>query len=155
MTVPAEGDKAPDFDLATDGGGRVRLASFKGHPVVVYFYPSDDTPTCTAEAINFSAAAADFAAAGAALIGVSPDGPRSHDRFKAKHRLAVTLASDPDHAVAERYGIWVEKTLFGRRYMGVERATFLVAADGRIAKIWRKVRIKGHVESVLAAVKSL
>jgi peroxiredoxin Q/BCP len=152
MTVLAEGDRAPDFDLATDGNGHVRLSALKGRPVVVYFYPSDDTETCTAEAIDFSAAADDFAGRNAVVIGISPDDARSHDRFKSKHRLTVTLASDPGHAVADRYGVWVEKTLFGRKYMGVERATFLISADGTIGRIWRKVRIRGHVASVLASL---
>jgi peroxiredoxin Q/BCP len=155
MTALTVGAPAPDFDLAADGGRRVRLSALAGRVRVVYFYPADDTETCTREAIDFSAAAADFAAAGAAVIGISPDPPRSHDRFKAKYGLVVTLASDPDHAVAERYGVWVEKVLFGRRYMGVERATFIVAGDGRIGRIWRKVRIKGHVQAVLSTVRTL
>ncbi len=155
MAALKEGAIAPDFDLPTDGDGRVVLSSLRGRPVVLYFYPQDNTETCTIEAIDFSAAAEDFAAAGATLVGVSPDTPKSHERFRKKHGLAFTLASDVDHKTIHRYGLWIEKSMFGRTFMGVERATFLIAPDGRIARMWRKVRVKGHVQEVLAALRSL
>ena len=155
MQKAEEGALAPDFDLPADGGRRVRLADSRGKKVVLYFYPQDDTETCTVEAIDFNARAKDFARAGAVVIGISPDTPKSHDRFKTKHSLDLTLASDVDRKVVERYGLWVEKKMFGRTYMGVERATFLVGPDGRIARAWHKVRIKGHIEEVLQAAKAL
>jgi peroxiredoxin Q/BCP len=150
-----EGDKAPDFDLPTDGGGRVRLGDFRGQKLVVYFYPADDTSGCTLEAIDFTSAAKDFARAGTAVVGISPDTAASHDRFKKKHGLKVVLAADPEKAAIGAYGVWVEKSMYGRKYMGVERATFLVDRNGRIAREWRKVRVKGHVEDVLAAARAL
>jgi len=155
MAQPLEGAKAPDFDLETDGGGRIGLAGLKGRPVVLYFYPKDDTKGCTLEATDFTARLADFAAAGAAVVGVSPDTVKSHDRFKRKHDLSLVLAADPGHEAIDAYGVWVEKTLYGRKYMGVERATFLIGRDGRIARIWRNVRVKGHAEAVLDAVRAL
>ena len=148
-----EGDPAPDFDLPTDGGGRVRLADFKGRSLVLYFYPKDDTPGCTTEAQGFTAAAADFAKAGAAIVGVSKDSVKRHDRFKAKYDLGFTLASDESGEMIERYGVWVEKALYGRQYMGIDRATFLVGPDGVIGRIWRKVRVPGHVAEVLEVAK--
>ncbi|MBL8550798.1 MAG: peroxiredoxin [Hyphomonadaceae bacterium] len=147
------GDPAPDFDLPTAGGARVSLKSFKGKPLVVYFYPKDDTSGCTQEALDFTEMAAKFKAAGAAIVGVSPDAVSSHDKFAAKYGLKVQLASDPERQTIERYGVWVEKSMYGRKYMGVERATFLVGADGRLKHIWRKVKVKGHAEDVLAKVK--
>ena len=155
MANAATGRMAPDFDLATAGGGRVRLADLRGKKVVVYFYPADDTKGCTIEAIDFTKAHAAFKAAGTAIIAISPDTERSHDRFKDKHGLRITLAADPDRKAIEAYGVWGEKTLFGRKYMGVERATFLIGKDGRIAQEWRKVRVAGHVEDVLAAARAL
>ena len=155
MAQPLEGAKAPDFDLETDGGGRISLAGLAGRPVVLYFYPKDDTKGCTVEATDFTALGADFEAAGAAVVGVSPDTVKSHDRFKRKHDLSVVLAADPDHQAIEAYGVWDEKTLYGRKYMGVERSTFLIGADGRIARVWRNVRVSGHAEAVLAAVRAL
>jgi len=149
------GALAPDFELPTDGGGRVRLSDLRGRKVVLYFYPADDTEGCTIEAVNFTALLPEFDRAGATVLGVSPDSPKSHDRFKLKHKLALVLAADVDHEVIERYGLWVEKMMFGRKYMGVERATFLIGKDGRIARTWRKVRVKGHAEAVLAAAKEL
>jgi peroxiredoxin Q/BCP len=149
------GSPAPDFDLAADGGGRVRLADFSGRSVVLYFYPKDDTPGCTREAIEFTAAASDFAAAKAVVIGASKDSVRSHDKFKAKHQLAPTLASDPDGGVVERYGAWVQKSMYGKTYMGVDRSTFLIDGDGVIRRVWRKVRVPGHVAEVLDAVRGL
>jgi thioredoxin-dependent peroxiredoxin len=149
------GAPAPDFKLESDGDGPVSLSDLRGQKVVLYFYPADNTETCTAEAIDFSAKLAAFASAGATVIGISPDPPASHERFRAKHALRVRLASDPDLKVVRRYGLWVEKSMFGRKFMGVERATFLIDAEGRIARIWRKVRVKGHVEAVLDAAKKL
>jgi peroxiredoxin Q/BCP len=155
MSSPGEGDKAPDFDLATDGGGRARLTDFRDKKLVVYFYPADDTSGCTLEAIDFTKFAKDFASAGTTVIGISPDTAASHDRFKAKHELGVKLAADPDKTAITAYGVWVEKSMYGRKYMGVERTTFLVGRDGRIAQQWRKVRVKGHVEDVLEAARAL
>ena len=155
MPAVIEGAPAPDFDLPTDGGRRVKLSSLRGKAVVLYFYPQDDTETCTVEAIDFTKRQTDFAAAGAIVIGVSPDTPKSHDRFKAKHKLAPLLAADVDRKVIESYGVWGEKSMFGRTYMGVRRDTFLIAPDGNVVRIWRKVRLRGHVEEVLAAVKAL
>jgi peroxiredoxin Q/BCP len=145
---------APDFDLPTDGGSRVKLSDLKGQKVVVYFYPKDDTSGCTLEAINFTKAAKAFAKADTAVIGISPDTEKSHDKFKAKHKLGVVLAADPEKAAIEAYGVWVEKSMYGRKYMGVERATFLIGADGRIVQEWRKVKVAGHVEEVLAAAQT-
>jgi peroxiredoxin Q/BCP len=150
-----EGTKAPSFTLATDGGGSISLKDFAGKPLVLYFYPKDDTTGCTKEAIDFSAAAANFKRTGAIIVGVSKDSVASHDKFKTKHKLNLALASDPDGKVIEAYGSWVEKSMYGRKYMGIDRSTFLIDSKGKIAKIWRKVRIPGHVEEVLAAVKSL
>jgi len=154
MAELAPGKLAPDFKLAT-ADGPVTLSELRGGKVVLYFYPADDTETCTIEAIDFSARKAEFEAADAAILGVSPDPVGSHERFCKKHGLGIRLASDPDTEVIRRYGLWIEKTMFGRKFMGVERATFLIGADGRIARIWHKVRIKGHVEQVLEAAKNL
>jgi peroxiredoxin Q/BCP len=150
-----KGDAAPDFDLPTDGAGRVTLAELKGKTVVLYFYPKDDTSGCTSEAIGFSEARQQFDDAGAVVIGVSKDSATSHDKFKAKHDLTITLASDESGEMLERYGVWVEKSMYGRKYMGVERTTFLIGADGRIARIWRKVKVPGHAEEVLAAAQAI
>lgn len=149
------GDPAPQFDLPRDGGESIRLADFSGKPVVLYFYPQDDTPGCTTEAIDFSRLKAEFEKAGAAVIGLSPDTVKKHDKFKTKHGLTVDLASDPERRVIEAYQLWVEKTMYGRKYMGVERATFLIGTDGKIARIWRNVKVKGHAEDVLQAVRAL
>jgi peroxiredoxin Q/BCP len=151
----AEGDFAPDFELPTDGGGRTRLADLKGKPAVIYFYPKDDTSGCTAEAIAFNGLRAKFAAAGATVFGVSPDTAVSHEKFKAKHDLKITLAADPERSAIDAYGVWKEKSMYGRKYFGVERSTFLIDRDGRIARIWRKVKVPGHADEVLAAVKAL
>lgn len=145
------GDPAPPFDLPTGGGGRVSLASLKGKRVIVYFYPKDDTPGCTTEALNFTEKARQFAAAGAVVVGISRDSPKKHEKFAAKHSLTHILASDEDGGVCERYGVWVEKSMYGRSYMGVERATFLIDSKGRISQAWRKVKVPGHVDEVLAA----
>lgn len=150
-----EGAKAPAFDLPTDGGGRARLKDFAGKSTVLYFYPKDDTAGCTREALDFTAAAKKFAAANAAIIGVSKDSAEKHDKFKAKHKLKVTLASDEEGETVAAYGVWGEKTLYGRKYMGIDRSTFLIDGKGVIRKIWRKVKVPGHVEEVLAAVKAL
>jgi peroxiredoxin Q/BCP len=148
------GDLAPDFDLETDQG-RVRLADLRGKTVVLYFYPKDDTPGCTNEAIGFSQANSEFEAAGAVVVGVSKDSVKSHGKFRAKHGLAVELGSDPEGEMIGRYGVWVEKSLYGRQYMGIERATFLIGPDGVIRRVWHKVKVPGHVAEVLAAVKGL
>jgi peroxiredoxin Q/BCP len=151
----AEGDSAPDLELPTDGGGSARLADLKGKAAVIYFYPKDDTSGCTAEAIAFNGLRAKFAAAGATVIGVSPDNAASHDKFKRKHDLKIALAADPERSAIEAYGVWKEKSMYGRKYFGVERSTFLIDRSGRIAKIWRKVKVPGHAEEVLAAAKAL
>ena len=150
-----EGTKAPAFDMATDGDGRVSSAALTGQPWVLYFYPKADTPGCTTEGQDFSALAADFAAAGATVIGVSRDPVKKLDRFKAKYELKIILASDEPGEVTEAFGVWVEKSLYGRTYMGVERATFLIDGAGMVRRVWRKVRVKGHAAEVLAAVQSL
>jgi peroxiredoxin Q/BCP len=150
-----EGDVAPGFELPTDGGGRAHLSALKGKPVVVYFYPKDDTSGCTAEAIAFNGLRAKFAAAGATVIGVSPDSAASHDKFKQRHDLKIALAADPERSAIDAYGVWKEKSMYGRKYFGVERSTFVIGRDGRIARIWRKVKVPGHAEEVLAATKAL
>jgi peroxiredoxin Q/BCP len=149
------GDTAPDFDLPADGGGRVALSDFKGKALVLYFYPKDDTTGCTNEAKGFTEAAAAFAKAGAVVVGVSKDSVQRHDKFKAKYDLAVTLGSDVDGGMIEAYGVWVEKTLYGRKYMGIDRSTFLIDKAGRIARVWRKVKVPGHVAEVLATAQGL
>jgi thioredoxin-dependent peroxiredoxin len=149
------GISAPDFTLPDAHQESVRLSALKGRPVVLYFYPKDDTSGCTAEAKDFTCLAADFARAGAEVIGISPDAPKSHLDFAEKHDLRVRLLSDTAHTTAEAYGVWVEKSMYGRKYMGVERSTFLVDAGGRIAKVWRMVKVPGHADEVLAAVQAL
>ena len=153
MSELQPGDRAPDFDLPADGGGRARLADFVGREVVLYFYPKDDTSGCTSEAKAFTELAPKFAEAGAVVVGVSKDSPRSHDKFKAKYGLEVVLASDEDTAVMQAYGVWVEKSMYGRKYMGAERATFLIGADGAVRQAWRNVKVPGHAEAVLKAVE--
>lgn len=152
--MPEVGRPAPALDLPTDGGGRVSLAALKGRPVVVYFYPKADTPGCTNEGKDFSALVDDFAALDATVVAVSKDPVKKLDRFKAKHDLKVVLASDEDGAACEAWGVWVQKRLYGREYMGIERATFLVGPDGNIVRAWRNVRVPGHAEAVLAALKA-
>ncbi len=149
------GDKAPNFTAPADGGREVSLAQFAGKPVVLYFYPKDDTPGCTKQAIGFSERADAFAKAGAVVIGVSKDTAAKHDKFRDKHGLKVILVSDADSDICERYGVWVEKSMYGKTYMGIERATFLIGADGAVAQVWRKVKVPGHVDEVLEAVKAL
>lgn len=150
-----EGKKAPDFSLQTDTGGKVTLSDLAGKPVIVYFYPKDDTSGCTKEAIAFSEHKDAFSALGVTIIGISPDSPDKHDKFKAKYDLTIMLAADEEKAAAEAYGVWVEKSMYGKKYMGVERSTFLVDGSGSIAKAWRKVKVPGHVEQVLDAAKAL
>ena len=149
------GDKAPNFTLPADGGSKLSLAELKGKSVVLYFYPKDDTSGCTAEAIAFSKDSKAFKAAGAMVVGVSKDSAASHDKFKAKYELTVTLAADEETKTAAAYGVWVEKSMYGRHYMGMERATFLIDGKGIIRKIWRKVKVPGHSAEVLAAAKTL
>jgi peroxiredoxin Q/BCP len=153
--MPQDGDKAPDFELPTEGGEALALSSLKGKPVVLYFYPKDDTSGCTAEAKDFSRLAAEFRKAGVEVVGVSPDSVESHAKFRRKYDLAIRLAADADKAVANAYGVWVEKSMYGRKYMGVERTTFLIDKAGRVAKSWRKVKVPGHAEEVLAAAQAL
>ena len=155
MSALAVGDAAPDFDLAADGGGRVRLSDLKGKTVVLYLYPKDDTPGCTKEAQGLSAAAADFAKAGAVVVGLSKDSVASHDKFKTKYGLDPRLASDPDGALIEALGSWGEKSMYGKVYFGIDRATFLIDKSGRVARIWHKVKVPGHVEEVLAAAQAV
>jgi len=149
--MPNEGQKAPPLSLPTDGGGHLDLTG----PAVVYFYPKDDTPGCTNEGKDFSALIGDFNALGVAVVGVSRDGVKKHDRFKAKHDLKVILAADEDGAVTEAWGVWVEKQLYGRKYMGIERATFLIDGSGVVRRAWRNVRVSGHAAEVLAAARGL
>lgn len=153
--MPETGEPAPDFTLPRDGGGTLTLSALRPAAVVLFFYAKDDTSGCTREATGFSAALADFEAAGAKVVGLSRDPVAAHDRFVAKHGLTVPLVSDEGGAVCEAYGTWVEKSMYGRKYMGVERATFLIDGAGRIARVWRKVRVPGHVDAVLAAVRGL
>jgi peroxiredoxin Q/BCP len=151
----APGAKAPAFTLPRDGGGSVSLADFAGRAVVLYFYPRADTPGCTKEAIDFSRLKGVFAKAGAEVLGVSADPVPAQDKFKAKHKLAIALASDEKHRMLEAYGVWQEKSMYGRKFMGIARMTFLIDAEQRIARIWPKVSVAGHAEEVLAAVKAL
>lgn len=149
------GSPAPDFDLPADGGGRARLKDYAGRTVVLYFYPKDDTSGCTKEAADFTDQAQAFAAAGAVVIGVSKDSVASHDKFKAKYGLKPVLASDVEGAMIESYGAWVKKSMYGRSYMGVDRSTFLIDGQGVIRRVWRKVKVAGHVAEVLEAVREL
>ncbi len=149
------GNDAPDFTVPTNNDGTFSLSAQKGTPVVLYFYPKDDTSGCTKEAIAFTEALPDFQAAGAKIVGISPDSPAKHDKFVAKHDLKVILGADEDKRVCEAYGVWVEKSMYGRKYMGVERSTFLIDAEGKIAQAWRKVKVPGHADKVLEAVKAL
>jgi thioredoxin-dependent peroxiredoxin len=151
----APGDRAPAFKLKTDSGEDVSNATLKGKAFVLYFYPKDDTSGCTEEAIGFSEAKRKFDAAGINILGVSKDSIASHEKFRTKHKLKIQLGSDPDLETANAFGVWIEKSMYGRRYMGMDRATFLVDAKGVIREVWRKVKVPGHVEAVLAAAKSL
>lgn len=149
------GKAAPDFSMATDGGGTVTLSDLRGAWAVIYFYPKDDTPGCTKEAIAFTDHIKAFDALGAKIIGVSKDTVAKHDKFKAKHAIKVTLAADESGKMTEDYGVWAEKSMYGKTYMGIQRATVLVGPDGNVAHIWPKVRVKGHVEDVLETLTSL
>lgn len=153
--MPDVGDKAPDFTLPRDGGGSVTLSDLRPSKVVLYFYPKDDTSGCTTEALDFTGLADAFDSAGCVVIGLSKDSVKAHDKFAAKHGLSVILASDEDSDTCERYGTWVEKNMYGRKYMGIERSTFLIDGEGKIARVWRKVKVKGHADEVLEAVRSL
>jgi peroxiredoxin Q/BCP len=150
-----EGRKAPDFTAPTDGGGKLKLSDLKGKTVILYFYPKDDTSGCTKEACGFRDSLPDFSRAKAAVVGVSKDSVERHDKFKAKYELPFTLVSDTDGKICEKYGTWIEKSLYGRKYMGIDRATFLIDKTGTVRKVWRKVKVPGHVEEVLAAAKAL
>jgi peroxiredoxin Q/BCP len=149
------GDPAPDFTLPGSGGTAIALAAMRGHKVVLYFYPKDDTSGCTLEAQGFNGLLPDFAAADTRVIGLSPDPVKSHDKFCSKYGLQFPLASDESKAVLEAYGVWVEKSMYGRKYMGVERTTVLVDREGRIAQVWPKVKVPGHAEAVLEAARAL
>lgn len=151
----SEGSAAPDFTLPRDGGTMVTLSALRPGKVVLYFYPKDDTPGCTLEAQDFNARLADFSAAGTTVIGISKDSVKSHDKFCKKHGLSIILASDEGGTTCEDYGVWVEKSMYGRTYMGIERSTFLIDGTGKVARIWPKVSVKGHADDVLAAAKAL
>jgi thioredoxin-dependent peroxiredoxin len=149
------GDKAPDFTLATDGNGKVTLSKLRGQKVVLYFYPKDDTSGCTAEACGFRDSFPKFGKVEAVVIGISKDSVAAHDKFKKKYELPFILGSDVEGKVCESYGVWVEKSMYGRKYMGIERATFLIDEKGVVRGVWRKVKVPGHVDAVLAAAKAL
>jgi len=155
MAAPDIGDIAPDFSLPRDGGGTLSLSAFRGKPVVLYFYPKDDTSGCTQEAIEFSGLKSAFDEIGVTVIGMSPDSVKKHDKFKVKHDLSVELAADEEKTVLQAYGVWVEKSMYGRKYMGVERTTYLIGPDGKIIRVWRKVKVPGHAAEVLEAAKAL
>ena len=149
------GTQAPDFTLPRDGGEMLSLSALRPKAVVLYFYPKDDTSGCTREAVDFTELGPDFAAAGAMVVGVSKDSATKHDKFIAKHALGVTRVSDEDSDLCERYGVWVEKSMYGKSYMGIERATFLIDGAGVVRGVWRKVKVPGHAAEVMAAVKAL
>jgi peroxiredoxin Q/BCP len=149
------GDKAPDFTLPADGGGSLSLKALRGKPVVLYFYPKDDTSGCTAEACAFRDNLPDFSKVKAEIVGVSRDSVASHDKFKKKHKLPFPLASDEEGKVCQAYGVWVEKSMYGRKYMGIERSTFLIDGKGVVRGVWRKVKVPGHAEEVLKAAAQL
>jgi peroxiredoxin Q/BCP len=152
--MPEIGEKSPNFELPRDGGGTVSLSDYAGKTLILYFYPRDDTPGCTKESIGFTAHADAFKQAGAEILGVSKDSIKSHDKFVAKHDLGIPLASDEETTLCEDMGVWVEKNMYGKKYMGIERATFAINGDGVITHIWRKVKVPNHVETVLEAVQS-
>jgi peroxiredoxin Q/BCP len=155
MTQLSAGSSAPTFSLPRDGGSTVSLADYKGRKLVLYFYPKADTPGCTREAQAFSALESAFAAAGTAIIGVSADKVSAQDAFKAKYRLSIPLASDETHALLNAYGVWGEKSMYGKTFMGIVRTTFLIGPDGKIARVWKNVKVDGHAEEVLAAAQAL
>jgi thioredoxin-dependent peroxiredoxin len=148
------GAAAPEFVLPSTGGETISLAALRGKKIVLYFYPADDTPTCTKQACEFRTEAAEIGAADAVILGVSPDGIASHEKFRRKFKLPFVLLADEGHAVAEKYGVWVKKSMFGHKYMGIERTTFVIDRQGKIAAIFRKVRVKGHVAAVRAALQA-
>lgn len=153
--MPAAGSPAPDFTLPRDGGATVTLSALRPGKVVLYFYPKDDTPGCTLEAQDFNARLAEFTAAGATVIGISKDSVKNHDKFCKKHGLSIILASDEAGTTCEDYGVWLEKSMYGKTYMGIERTTVLIDSAGLVARVWNKVSVKGHADEVLAAVKAL
>jgi peroxiredoxin Q/BCP len=154
--MPVEaGQPVPAFSLPSDAGTTLGPAAFRGRKLVLYFYPKDDTSGCTLEAVEFTARAADFAAAGATVLGISRDSVKSHCKFRDKHSLHIPLLSDEEGSVTEAFGVWVEKSMYGRRYMGIERSTFLIDANGTVAQVWRNVKVPGHVEAVLEAARAL
>jgi len=155
MATITAGSRAPSFTLPRDGGGKVSLSDFKGRKLVLFFYPKADTPGCTREATEFSGLKAAFARAGTDVLGVSADPVPKQDKFKVKHSLTVPLASDETHAMLEAYGVWAEKSLYGRKYMGILRNTYLIGPDGKVAQLWEKVKVAGHADEVLAAAKAL
>lgn len=152
VLIPNVGDLAPDFTAPTDGSGSIRLKDLRGQRVVLYFYPKDNTPGCTTESCEFRDAHAEFEAKNAVILGISPDGVRSHDKFKGKFELPFTLVSDEDHQIAESYGAWQEKSMYGRKYMGIQRSTFVIDREGKITDVYAKVKVKGHVADVLTKV---
>lgn len=155
MAMLKKGDKAPDFTLPEDSRTALTLSDMAGKPVVVYFYPKDDTSGCTKEALDFSALLAQFDRLGIMVIGISPDSVEKHKKFRSKHELGVKLLADEDKAVLSAYSVWVEKSMYGKKYMGVERTTLLIDAEGKIAEIWHKVKVPGHAQTVLEAAKAL
>jgi peroxiredoxin Q/BCP len=155
MTIPAVGEMAPDFEALVDDGSTLRLTSLRGAPVVLFFYPKDDTPGCTVESCGFQEALPRFEGLQARVLGVSPDSEKKHVKFKAKYGLTYTLVADTEHAVCELYGVWGEKSFMGRKYMGVNRTTFVISADGRIAHVFQKVKSEGHAAEVAEVVKAL
>ena len=150
-----EGSKAPDFTLPTHDGTKLKLSSLKGGPIVLYFYPKDDTPGCTREACGFRDAKAKFAKHKAVVLGISPDSPASHEKFRQKYKLPFTLLADEGHAVAEKYGAWREKNMYGKKSMGIARSTFVIDATGKVAKVFKAVKVDGHDEQVLAVLETL
>jgi peroxiredoxin Q/BCP len=151
----AIGAPAPSFQLATDGGGSLSLADFRGGNLVLYFYPKADTPGCTQESMDFNRLRKDFEKAGTAILGVSADPVQAQDKFKAKYELSLPLGSDPNHEMLEAYGVWGEKSMYGRTFMGIARTTYLIGKDGRVVQVWTNVKVPGHAEAVLAAVEAL
>ena len=154
MADLVEGSAAPAFTAETSGGGQVSLSDFRGRQVILYFYPKDDTPGCTKEACQFRDLFPDFSGADAVVLGVSPDGVKSHDKFAAKYRLPFTLVADPEHHIADSYGAWTEKSKWGKKYMGIERSTFLIDGSGTIRRVWRNVRADGHASEVLEVLST-
>ena len=155
MSELAIGDTAPDFTLPTDGGGEIALSSFKGQKVIIYFYPKDNTPGCTTESCEFNEALPNFEKLNTAIIGISKDSVKKHDNFKAKYGFQFPLASDENSDTCERYGVWKEKNMYGKKFWGIERSTFLIEENGKIEAIWNKVKVKGHVEAVQAEIEKL